>query len=175
MALCGPSPLSVTLTSSELASMDRTTPTLSDSSSLLPCSMALMQASATAVLRSSTRSSLKPISRATLAAVFIATFSYPSREGSRSSMLLLVALSRLLIALSINLILPPSAASAPSRSCRPIAPGLRSYREWTRPNRGSARARLPGNQGKSRSRRSSPNSSSPAVGVAAKHLCHPSV
>ena len=47
--------------------------------------MALMQASAMAVFRSSMRSSGKPISFATLAAVPMATFSYPMREGTRSS------------------------------------------------------------------------------------------
>src|SRR5580698_6445742 len=47
--------------------------------------MALMQASATAVFRSSMRSAGKPISFATLAAVPIATFSNPSRDGSRTS------------------------------------------------------------------------------------------
>src|ERR1700744_3610756 len=44
--------------------------------------MALMHASARAVLRSSMRSSRKPMSLATLAAVPIATFSKPSRDGS---------------------------------------------------------------------------------------------
>jgi len=67
--------LHLSVTSSEFSSIERMTLTESESSSLLPCSMALMQASATAVLRSSTRSSLKPMSRATLAAVFMATFS----------------------------------------------------------------------------------------------------
>src|ERR1700691_6135948 len=47
--------------------------------------MALMQASATAVFRSSMRSAGNPISWATLAAVPIATFSNPSRDGSRTS------------------------------------------------------------------------------------------
>src|ERR1700728_715237 len=47
--------------------------------------MALMQASARAVLRSSIRASGKPMSLATLAAVPIATFSKPSRDGSLTS------------------------------------------------------------------------------------------
>src|ERR1700677_4928614 len=47
--------------------------------------MALMHASARAVFRSSMRSSGKPMSLATLAAVPIATFSKPSRDGSFTS------------------------------------------------------------------------------------------
>src|ERR1700678_1936158 len=47
--------------------------------------MGLMQASARAVFRASIRSSGKPMSLATLAAVPIATFSKPSREGSFTS------------------------------------------------------------------------------------------
>src|SRR6202453_1766601 len=47
--------------------------------------MALMHASARAVFRSSIRSSGKPMSLATLAAVPIATFSKPKRDGSFTS------------------------------------------------------------------------------------------
>src|ERR1051325_7123935 len=47
-----------------------------------------MQASATAVFRSSIRSEEKPMSSATLAAVLIATFSKPSRVGKRNSVMM---------------------------------------------------------------------------------------
>ncbi len=86
--LGGPVPVSNTFTSSDVfIHREDHSRTIKDSSSLLPCSMALIQASATAVLRSSTRSGAKPISFATLEAVLIAIFSKPRREGRRSSIL----------------------------------------------------------------------------------------
>src|SRR5882757_3008937 len=84
-ALAMPEPVSITLTSSASSLAERITPTQRLLSSWFPCSMALMHASARAVLRSSMRSSGKPMSLATLAAVPIATFSKPSRDGSFTS------------------------------------------------------------------------------------------
>src|SRR6201996_2134636 len=80
-----PEPVSITLTSSASSLAERITPTQRLPSRRFPCSMALMQASARAVFRSSIRSSGKPMSLATLAAVPIAPFLKPSRDGSFTS------------------------------------------------------------------------------------------
>src|SRR5688500_12730057 len=88
-----PRPRSCTATSRRPASAVNVTPTRVVAWSLFPCSMALMQASATAVLRSSTRSAGKFIFRATSAATSMADFSAPSLLGKCSSSLCCAAMA----------------------------------------------------------------------------------